>query len=62
MSLQVSLFTAVIVLIVGLYDISVAINRRHQPQKTAVYAYAILGVIFTILGIFLIINWLLKRG
>lgn len=62
MKIQINIFTAVIVLIVGLYDIAVAINRRHQPQKTAVKAYSILGIIFTILGIYLIITCLIKRG
>lgn len=55
MSFQVNLFTAIIVLIVGLYDIAYAINRRKQPNKRSVYAYTILGIIFTITGIVLLI-------
>lgn len=62
MNIQINIFTAIIVLIVGLYDIAVAINRRHQPQKGAVKAYAILGTIFTITGIVLIIYCLIRRG
>lgn len=62
MDFRVNIFTSIIVLIVGLYDIAVAINRRHQPQRTAVKAYAILGTIFTIAGIILIIYCLVKRG
>lgn len=62
MKVKVDLFTAVIVLIVGVYDLAVAFNRRKQPQKTAVKAYAILGTIFTIFGIGLVIYCLLKRG
>lgn len=62
MKVEVNLFTAVIVFIVGLYDLAVAINRRHQSQKMAVHAYAVLGIIFTIFGLGLIIYCLIKRG
>jgi len=33
MSLEVNLFTAVIVLIVGLYDMAYAFNRRYKSKK-----------------------------
>ena len=62
MTNQFDIFTAIIVIIVGLYDISIAINRRHQPQKKAVKAYAVLGVIFTIFGIYLLVSSLISRG
>lgn len=62
MRTEVNIFTAIIVLIVGLYDLAVAINRRHQPQKLAMRAYTILGIIFTLLGIYLIIACLVRRG
>ena len=60
MNFKVSLFTAIVVLIVGLYDIAIAINRRNQPQKRPLYAYSILGGIFTIFGIFLLISYFIK--
>lgn len=60
MNFQISLFTSIIVLIVGLYDISVAINRRNQPQKKPLYAYTILGIIFTVFGIGLLINYFVR--
>ena len=62
MANQFDIFTAIIVIIVGLYDISIAINRPHQPQKKAVKAYAVLGVIFTIFGIYLLVSSLISRG
>ena len=62
MANQFDIFTAIIVIIVGLYDISITINRRHQPQKKAVKAYAVLGVIFTIFGIYLLVSSLISRG
>ena len=62
MANQFDIFTAIIVIIVGLYDISIVINRRHQPQKKAVKAYAVLGVIFTIFGIYLLVSSLISRG
>lgn len=62
MKVKVNLFTAIIVLLVGLYDLAVAFNRRKQPQKMAVRAYAILGTVFTIFGIGLVIFCLIKRG
>lgn len=60
MNFQISLFTSIIILIVGLYDISVAINRRNQPQKKPLYAYTILGIIFTVFGIGLLINYFVR--
>ena len=62
MANQFDIFTAIIVIIVGLYDISIAINRHHQLQKKAVKAYAVLGVIFTIFGIYLLVSSLISRG
>ena len=62
MNFEVNIFTSIVVLIVCLYDIALAINRRNQPQKKSVWAYAILGIIFTIFGIGLLISCLVKRG
>lgn len=56
MNFQANLFTAIIVLIVGLYDLGYAWNRRKQKNKRGVTAFAILGVIFTIGGIVLLIS------
>lgn len=62
MSGKVNIFTAIIVIIVGLYDISIAINRRHQPNnRNGIKAYAILGGIFTVFGIGLLISLLIQK-
>ena len=54
---SVNIFTAVIVLIMGIYDMSYAFNRRKQPtNKGGIVAFMILGVIFTIAGIRMIIR------
>ncbi len=59
MNLQVNLFTAIIVLIVGLYDMSYAFNRRHKNQGRGYGSFMVLGIIFTIFGIYLIIkSWM----
>ncbi|MDF7639394.1 DUF308 domain-containing protein [Lactobacillus sp. ESL0791] len=56
MKIETNIFTAIIVLIVGLYDMAYAFNRRRQPNnKQGIWAFMILGVIFTIGGIVLII-------
>lgn len=63
MNFQVNIFTAIIVLIVGLYDLSYAFNRRRQPNnKKGIKAFTILGIIFTIGGIALIIMCLMNKG
>lgn len=54
---QVSWWTLVIVIIVGLYDLACAYNRRG---KKAAKAYAFLGVIFTLAGIIGLI-WVLVK-
>ncbi|KRL91184.1 hypothetical protein [Lactobacillus kalixensis] len=59
MGFQVNIFTAIIMLIVGIYDVSYAINRRHQPNKRPIYAYSILGAVFIIGGLVLLILQLL---
>lgn len=60
---SVNIFTAIIVLIMGIYDISYAFNRRKQPNnKGGIRAFMILGVIFTIAGIVMIVRCLLKQG
>ena len=52
----VNIFTAIIVIIVGLYDLSYVYNRRHQPtNKAGLRAFKILGVIFTVGGIVMLI-------
>lgn len=56
MNFEVNIFTAIIVIIVGLYDLAYAFNRRHQPtNKAGLKAFTILGVIFTIGGIVMLI-------
>lgn len=61
MMFSVNIFTAIIVLIMGLYDMSYAFNRRKQPSnKGGIRAFMILGVIFTIAGIVMIIRCLIK--
>lgn len=58
MNFKVSLFTAIIVLIVGLYDMAYAYNRRYRNHNHGVTPFMILGVIFTISGLILIImHW-----
>lgn len=59
--LSVNIFTAIIVLIMGIYDMSYAFNRRKQPNnKGGIKAFMILGIIFTIAGIVMIVRCLLK--
>ncbi|GFZ27588.1 hypothetical protein [Lactobacillus corticis] len=54
--MKYNLFTAIIVLIVGLYDLAYAFNRRSQPgKKTGVIGFAILGVLFTVGGIVMLV-------
>ncbi|MDF7668982.1 hypothetical protein [Lactobacillus sp. ESL0703] len=56
--MKVSLFTAIIVLIVGLYDMAYAYNRRQQNHQRGTIGFMILGIIFTIGGIVLLImHW-----
>ncbi|WEV41073.1 hypothetical protein OZX56_02415 [Lactobacillus sp. ESL0684] len=56
--MKVNIFTAIIVLIVGLYDLSYAYNRRQQKRNGAAKAFMWLGIIFTIGGIvMLIMHW-----
>ncbi|MBL1059175.1 DUF308 domain-containing protein [Lactobacillus sp. A27] len=58
---SVNIFTAIIVLIMGIYDMSYAFNRRKQPNnKGGIKAFMILGIIFTIAGIVIIVRCLLK--
>ncbi|MBN7275796.1 hypothetical protein [Lactobacillus acetotolerans] len=56
MAFKVNIFTAIIVLIVGLYDMAYAFNHRRQPNnKHGITAFMILGIVFTIGGIVLLI-------
>ena len=58
---SVNISTAIIVLIMGIYDMSYAFNRRKQPNnKGGIKAFMILGIIFTIAGIVMIVRCLLK--
>lgn len=58
---SVNIYTAIIVLIMGIYDMSYAFNRRKQPNnKGGIRAFMTLGVIFTIAGIIMVIRSLLK--
>lgn len=58
---SVNIFTAIIVLIMGIYDMSYAFNRRKQSNnKGGIRAFMILGLIFTIAGIVMIVRCLLK--
>ena len=60
---SVNIFTAIIVLVMGIYDMSYAFNRRKQPNnKGDIRAFMILGVIFTIGGIVMIIRCLINKG
>lgn len=57
MDFQTNIFTAIIVIIVGLYDLGYAFNRRKkQNNGGGTKAFMILGVIFTIGGIILLIT------
>ncbi|TSO25863.1 hypothetical protein [Lactobacillus sp. LL6] len=57
MNFQVNVFTAIIIIIVGLYDLAYAWNRRKQPNnRGGIRAFAILGIIFTIGGIVLLLT------
>ena len=58
---SVNIFTAIIVLSMGIYDMSYAFNRRKQPNnKGGIKVFMILGIIFTIAGIVMIVRCLLK--
>ncbi|EFD99362.1 DUF308 domain-containing protein [Lactobacillus crispatus] len=58
---NVNIFTAIIVLIMGIYDLAYAFNRRKQPtNKGGIKAFMILGIIFTIAGIVMIIRVLMR--
>lgn len=58
---NVNIFTAIIVLIMGIYDVSYAFNRRKQPtNKGGIRAFMALGIIFTIAGIVMIVRVLMK--
>lgn len=58
---NVNIFTAIIVLIMGIYDMSYAFNRRKQPtNKGGTRAFMVLGIIFTIAGIVMIVRVLMK--
>lgn len=58
---NVNIFTAIIVLIMGIYDMSYAFNRRKQPtNKGGIRAFMVLGIIFTIAGIVMIVRVLMK--
>ncbi|MCT7689912.1 MAG: hypothetical protein N5837_01670 [Lactobacillus crispatus] len=58
---NVNIFTAIIVLIMGIYDMSYAFNRRKQPtNKGSIRAFMALGIIFTIAGIVMIVRVLMK--
>lgn len=57
MNFQSNIFTAIIVIIVGIYDLVYAWNRHKQTNKRgSVKAFTILGVIFTVGGIVLLIT------
>lgn len=59
MKSEVSLFTTIIVIIVGLYDMAYAFNRRYKNHGKSFWPFMILGVIFTLFGIYLLIRrWL----
>ena len=58
---NVNIFTAIIVLIMGIYDLAYAFNRRKQPtNKGGIKAFMILGIIFTIAGIVVVIRVLMR--
>ena len=60
---SVNIFTAIIVLVMGIYDMSYAFNRRKQPNNNGgLRALMIVGVIFTISGIVMIIRCLINKG
>lgn len=56
--MNANIFSAIIVIIVGLYDLVYAWNKYKQQnsRRGGVIAFAILGVIFTIGGIVLLIT------
>ena len=55
---NVNIFTAIIVLIMGIYDMSYAFNRRKQPtNKGGIRAFMALGIIA---GIVMIVRVLMK--
>lgn len=56
MDFKVTIFSAIVMIIVGIYDMSYAYNRRNQPtNKGGIKAFSILGIIFTVAGIILLI-------
>lgn len=56
MNFEANIFTAIIVIIVGLYDLAYAYNRRNQPNnRLGIKAFMILGIIFTVGGIAMLI-------
>lgn len=56
MNFEVNIFTAIIVIIVGLYDLAYAYNRRNQPtNRRGIKAFSILGIIFTVAGLVMLI-------
>ena len=58
--MSVNIFTAIIVLIVGIYDMAYAFNRRRQPNnKGGIKAFMILGIIFVVGGIVMLIRSLI---
>ncbi|MDK7883115.1 hypothetical protein G6Z84_06145 [Lactobacillus iners] len=61
--MKVSIWTAIIVIIVGLYDLAYAFNRRQYLQdksscfkkrRMGIIGFIILGIIFVLLGVFLL--------
>ncbi|BDR60851.1 DUF308 domain-containing protein [Lactobacillus xylocopicola] len=57
MNLKINLVTAIIVLIVGLYDLAYGYNRRNHNRGSK--PFMLLGTLFTIAGIgMLIAYWL----
>lgn len=55
--MKVSIWTAVIVIIVGLYDLAFAFNRRQRPRgQGTVRLFYVLGGIFVLGGIVML--WL----
>ncbi|RMC23979.1 MULTISPECIES: DUF308 domain-containing protein [unclassified Lactobacillus] len=58
MNFKVNVYTAIIVLIVGLYDLAYAFNRR-QNHSRGNKAFMILGLIFTVAGVALLfMHWM----
>ncbi|EFO70464.1 MAG: hypothetical protein N5840_05650 [Lactobacillus iners] len=61
--MKVSIWTAIIVIIVGLYDLAYAFNRRQdlhdksscfKKRRMGIIGFIILGIIFVLLGVFLL--------